>query len=92
MAMVINDLKQVCSPCKGTGRQAGRSQWGINQINPDGRCLACEGRGFLLTELGRELMALLRPFVLEMMDSREAETPKPAEALKPAGAPPREAE
>ena len=90
--MVINDLKQVCSQCQGSGRQAGRSQWGITQINPDGRCIACEGRGFRLTDLGRELVTFLRPFVLEMMDSREGEAAETAQALNPARVPAPEAD
>ena len=81
--MVIKDLKQTCRQCKGSGRQAGVSQWGITQINPAGRCLSCGGRGFVLTPLGQELLELLRPFVEELIDARAAVAPpkprKPAE-------------
>lgn len=84
--MVIKDLKQTCTQCKGSGRQAGVSQWGIAQINPDGRCLACAGRGFVLTPLGQEVLDLLRPFIEEMLDARQAAAGKPA-AKRPAANP-----
>ena len=66
--MVIKDLKQICPQCRGSGRQAAISQWGISQINPSGRCHPCVGRGFFLTPLGEELVKLLRPFVMEIID------------------------
>jgi hypothetical protein len=76
--MVIKDLKQTCAPCRGSGRQAGVSQWGITQTNPGGRCLACGGRGFVLTPLGEEVMDLLRPFIEDMIDARLAARGKAA--------------
>lgn len=84
--MVIKDLKQTCEPCKGSGRQASVSQWGIAQINPDGRCLTCAGRGFVLTPLGHEVLDLLRPFIEEMVDARQAaaKSAAPRSAAKPA--------
>jgi hypothetical protein len=75
--MVINDLKQTCTRCLGSGRQAGVSQWGINQINPAGRCLTCEGRGFLLTQLGREVIELVGPFIEEMIERKIPAKPAP---------------
>ncbi len=65
--MVINDLKQTCTLCGGSGRLAGIRNMGIPQINPGGQCHRCRGRGFLLTELGEDLVRLLRPFVEEMI-------------------------
>ncbi|HKI98746.1 MAG TPA: hypothetical protein VKB51_09760 [bacterium] len=65
--MVITELKQICSRCRGSGRQPGFVAMGISQINYDGRCPACHGRGFQLTELGQDLLNLLRPFVEEMI-------------------------
>lgn len=65
--MVITDLKQTCLRCKGSGHQPGFTALGISQINYDGRCPACQGRGFTLTELGQDLLNLLRPFVEEMI-------------------------
>jgi len=68
--MVIADLKQTCGACSGSGRQTGIAQWGIAQINPNGRCLNCGGRGFLLTQLGRDVLDLLRPFIEEMIAAK----------------------
>ena len=76
--MVINDLKQVCQQCSGSGRQAAFTEWGIAQINPDGRCHTCRGRGFELTALGHELLELLRPFVEEIVADRQPAPPKEA--------------
>ncbi len=78
--MVINDLKDVCPQCKGMGFQAGISRMGITETNVGGACAACAGRGFLLTEKGRDLLDLLRPFIRQMFDEwaaeREANSPK----------------
>ena len=73
--MVINDLKQTCPRCRGGGHQPGFTVLGLSQINYDGRCPTCAGRGFLLTELGQDLLNLLRPFIEEMI---EGDKPKPA--------------
>ena len=81
--MVINDLKQVCQQCAGSGRQAAFSEWGIAQINPDGRCHACRGRGFVLTALGHELLELLRPFIEEIVADRRPAPPKEAQDEAP---------
>ncbi len=80
--MVIKDLKQICPQCGGSGRQAAISQWGISQINPSGRCHPCVGRGYLLTPLGEELVKLLRPFVMDIIDESR---PLPAAPPPPAG-------
>ena len=79
--MVIRDLKTPCPRCKGTGRLAGVSNLGIAQINVSGQCPNCRGRGFLLTELGQDLVNLLRPFVEEWIDERPPApgAPRPAE-------------
>ncbi len=68
--MVILDLKSSCAKCKGTGRIPGLSSLGITQINPDSRCDACAGRGFVLTPLGEDLLNLLRPFIADMVEER----------------------
>jgi hypothetical protein len=74
MPWVISDLKQTCPQCLGSGRQPGVQQWGITQINPGARCLTCEGRGFLLTQLGKDVIDLLRPFVEKIVaDGLKAE-------------------
>jgi len=61
--MVIRDLKEPCAQCNGSGRMAGLSKLGIAQINASGACPQCQGRGFHLTNLGQDLLKLLRPFV-----------------------------
>lgn len=68
--MVITDLKKICPRCRGGGHQPGFSALGISQINYDGRCPECAGRGFQLTELGRDVLEMLRPFVEEMIAKR----------------------
>lgn len=65
--MVINDLKDICTKCRGSGRLAGITSMGISQINIGGVCPGCNGRGFQLTELGQDLLIMLRPFVEEMI-------------------------
>ncbi|NIP74278.1 MAG: hypothetical protein GWO16_15285, partial [Gammaproteobacteria bacterium] len=65
--MVITDLKRTCPRCRGSGQQPGFVTMGVSQINYDGRCPSCRGRGFTLTELGEDLLALLRPFIEDMI-------------------------
>ncbi|MDH4247614.1 MAG: hypothetical protein OEW39_07345 [Deltaproteobacteria bacterium] len=80
--MIINDLKQNCPRCQGTGFQPGFSVLGVNQINYHGRCPVCQGRGFSLTELGNDLVALLKPIIREVLEeermaaARRAPRPK----------------
>ena len=77
--MVINDLKKICPTCRGAGRTAGISDGGIAQINLAGTCPACGGRGFQLTELGRDVVDLLRPFIEEMIAvAKPKAPPRPA--------------
>jgi predicted methyltransferase len=82
--MVIRDLKTLCARCKGTGRLAGVTNLGIAQINASGQCPHCAGRGFLLTELGQDLVNLLRPFVEEWIAERPQAAP---DAARPGGTP-----
>lgn len=86
--MVISDLKQNCPRCGGSGWQPGFTAMGIAQINYDGRCPTCKGRGFALTELGQDLLNLLRPFIEELVQGDRAQSapaPKPG-APEPEGA------
>ena len=75
--MVITDLKRTCPRCKGSGHQPGFVAMGISQINYDGRCPACKGRGFELTELGQDLVALLRPFMQDLIAGEAADRVPP---------------
>ena len=75
--MVINDLKTNCPKCRGSGRLAGITNMGISQINIGGTCPDCKGKGFRLTELGQDVLDMLRPFIEDMI--AEA-MPEPAEA------------
>ncbi len=77
--MVINDLKESCPRCGGSGRMAGITSMGIPQINIGGLCGQCGGRGFTLTELGRDVVELLKPFIEEMI----AEAVPPLQATAP---------
>lgn len=77
--MMIPDLKTACPDCKGTGQKPGLMAGGIPQINVDGRCPNCRGRGFLLTEMGKDLWKLFEPFVEEAVETRLKGEPKPAQ-------------
>jgi hypothetical protein len=84
--MVINDLKETCTRCGGSGRMAGIRNLGIPQINIGGLCSNCGGQGYLLTELGQDLVKLLRPIVQEMIaeampppEEEKKEEPEPEE-------------
>lgn len=68
--MTISDLKTMCTACKGSGQQAAISDGGIPQIHVSGRCLRCQGRGFLLTGLGEDVWNLLRPLVMDLINER----------------------
>ncbi|MBI4083582.1 MAG: hypothetical protein HY423_13335 [Candidatus Lambdaproteobacteria bacterium] len=82
--MVINDLRATCPQCGGSGRQAGITTLGVSQINPGGRCLRCRGRGFVLTELGEDLIRLLRPFIDEAIAEHAAKATAPGTAPRAA--------
>ena len=77
--MVINELKQTCPRCEGRGRLPGLEKMGIPQINFTGLCPTCQGRGFTLTQLGDEVLELLKPFVLDWLrEERQGAPPTPA--------------
>ena len=67
--MVISDLKTNCTHCNGLGRTAAIKPLGISQINFSGQCPHCSGRGFTLTELGEDVLKLMRPFMKEIVRS-----------------------
>ena len=80
--MVINDLKQICGKCQGSGRLAGITNMGISQINIGGVCPSCKGKGFQLTELGEDVLTMLRPFIAEMIAEAVPESAAAPDAQK----------
>lgn len=70
--MVITDLKTTCPRCEGSGYQPGFAHLGVSQIKYDNRCPVCGGRGFALTELGQDLVNLLRPFIEELIEAERS--------------------
>ena len=65
--MVITDLKKDCRRCNGRGTTAGLNAMGISQINFSRECPDCKGVGFFLTELGQDVVEMLRPFITKMV-------------------------
>ena len=70
--IAIADLKSTCATCNGSGFKPGITAGGIRQISTDTHCPTCRGRGFLLTELGQDLLKLLQPFIEDLIDARMA--------------------
>jgi hypothetical protein len=75
--MMIADLKTACAACNGSGRKSGIVAAGIPQINVTGRCQNCQGRGFLLTELGQDLWKVFQPLVEDLVEARLGARSKP---------------
>lgn len=73
--MIIQDLKETCDLCKGSGFEAGYNQWGSLQTNLSKQCHKCAGRGFVLTALGLEVWNLFKPMIQEMMQESHKKTP-----------------
>jgi len=65
--MLISDLKKPCNDCEGSGYIAGLDEWGTIQINLRQSCHVCSGRGYNLTELGKELWKLFKPMVQNLI-------------------------
>lgn len=62
-----------CEVCDGTGTVTNTPKGGTLK-DPDGRrlrlraawvCATCDGRGFNLTKTGRQLVHVLKPYILE---------------------------
>lgn len=81
--MVINELKKSCPRCRSTGRVAGHLKLGISQINATGICYECGGKGFVATELGKDLLKFLKPFIDEMIDEARPKVDNSVEKEKP---------
>tara|TARA_B100001250_G_C19373966_1_gene603237 strand:- start:201 stop:419 length:219 start_codon:yes stop_codon:yes gene_type:complete len=65
--MLISDLKSTCENCQGSGFKAGIEEWGGIQTNFSKFCMDCSGRGFNLTELGKNLWDLYLPMLKELI-------------------------
>ncbi|MEC8188707.1 MAG: hypothetical protein VX059_07955 [SAR324 cluster bacterium] len=65
--MLITDLKTPCTLCKGSGFEAGYNEYGSLQSRLQKTCSQCLGKGYLLTELGREIWELLQPMVQDLV-------------------------
>ena len=66
--MLISDLKKICNECEGSGYIAGLDEWGTIQINLRQSCHVCSGKGFNLTEFGKELWKLYEPMFLNLIN------------------------
>ena len=65
--MLITDLRQPCDRCGSSGFEAGFEEYGNLHAKLRPVCIDCSGRGYLLTELGREVWNLLKPMILELV-------------------------
>lgn len=65
--MVLADLKQPCSACDGSGFVAGFNQYGTLLANDTRKCKECQGKGYILTKLGKEIWALYEPMIEELI-------------------------
>ena len=65
--MIIQDLKETCDACQGSGFEAGYNQWGSLHPNLSKQGSKCGGRGFILTALGQEVWNLFKPMIQEMI-------------------------
>ena len=65
--MLITDLRQPCHRCGSSGFEAGYDEYGnlLAKLRPV--CIDCNGSGYLLTELGKEVWNLLKPMILELV-------------------------
>ena len=65
--MLITDLRQPCQRCGSSGFEAGYDEYGSLHAKLRPVCIDCSGRGYVLTELGREVWSLLKPMILELV-------------------------
>ncbi len=67
--MVIADLKIPCFACQGSGFRAGFNEAGTLLTNDSGKCVACQGKGYSLTKLGKDIWELYQPMITEMLQN-----------------------
>lgn len=60
---LIADFKATCQVCEGSGRKPGYLEIDKLQANLQRQCYGCQGRGYVLTPLGEELLELYRPII-----------------------------
>ena len=65
--MLIHDLKIPCDKCDGSGFHAGYDECGSIQTNLQKLCPACSGKGYIFTELGKNLWKLYLPMIQELI-------------------------
>ncbi len=65
--MLISDLKIVCKNCDGSGVQLGFDEYGSIQTNFKKNCHYCSGKGYNLTELGKNVWELYLPMIQELV-------------------------
>ena len=70
--MLITDLRQPCHRCGSSGFEAGYDEYGNLHAKLRPVCIDCRGRGYLLTELGKEVWNLLKPMILELVREEKA--------------------
>jgi len=76
--LLISDLKEPCTQCQGSGFQAGFNQYGSILPNNSRKCQVCQGRGHLLTKLGKEIWDLYNPMIKEIISEMINERPPKA--------------
>ena len=65
--MLITDLRQPCHRCGSSGFEVGYDEYGSLHAKLRPVCIDCSGRGYVLTELGKEIWSLLKPMILELV-------------------------
>ena len=70
--MLITDLRQPCQRCGSSGFEAGYDEYGSLHAKLRPVCIDCSGRGYVLTELGREVWNLFKPMILELVREEKA--------------------
>ena len=80
--MLITDLRQPCQRCGSSGFEAGYDEYGSLHAKLRPMCIDCSGRGYVLTELGREVWSLLKPMILELVREKKVRYDESSESEK----------